>query len=105
MKKLSVLILMMIILGMTVTFTACNSGSKTEKVDKTGKEYTSQYICPMHCPGSGGDEAGSCSVCGMDMVKNKDYKAEEAPDLNEEASDAQMNEESHDGHMHDNDSL
>ena len=35
-----------------------------------GKEYTSAYICPMHCEGSGSDEAGTCPVCGMDYKKN-----------------------------------
>lgn len=41
---------------------------------KKGKEYTSAYICPMHCEGSGSAEPGSCPVCGMDYVKNdKDH--------------------------------
>ncbi len=39
--------------------------------DKTGKEYTAAYICPMHCKGSGSDKAGTCPVCKMDYVKNK----------------------------------
>ena len=38
--------------------------------DETGPEYTSAYICPMHCPGSGSAEPGKCSACGMDYVKN-----------------------------------
>lgn len=33
-----------------------------------GKEYTSAYVCPMHCEGSGSEEAGKCPVCGMDYV-------------------------------------
>ncbi len=40
--------------------------------DKSGPEYTSDYICPMHCEGSGSDEPGKCPVCGMDYVKNED---------------------------------
>lgn len=39
--------------------------------DKTGPEYTSVYVCPMHCDGSGSDEPGECPVCGMDYVKNE----------------------------------
>ena len=39
-----------------------------EAVDKTGPEYTSAYICPMHCKGSGSDEAGKCPTCGMEYV-------------------------------------
>lgn len=38
--------------------------------DKTGPEYTSAYVCPMHCKGSGSDKPGECPVCGMDYVKN-----------------------------------
>lgn len=58
-----------------------------EATDTTalGKEYTSTYICPMHCEGSGSEEAGVCPVCGMDYVMNKSL---------EEA------EEGHEGHMH-----
>ena len=42
-----------------------------ETVDKTGKEYTSAYVCPMHCEGSGSAEPGKCPKCGMDYVKNE----------------------------------
>ncbi len=42
-----------------------------EAVDKTGKEYTSAFICPMHCKGSGSAETGKCPVCGMDYVANE----------------------------------
>jgi hypothetical protein len=57
---------------------ACGSGhghshdeaTDTEEVDKSGPEYTSAYICPMHCKGSGSDQAGTCPVCGMDYVVN-----------------------------------
>lgn len=40
------------------------------KDDKSGPEYTSNYICPMHCPGSGSDTIGVCATCGMDYVVN-----------------------------------
>jgi len=42
-----------------------------KKVDRSGKEYTSKYICPMHCNGSGSDTTGVCPDCGMDYVPNK----------------------------------
>lgn len=42
------------------------------EIDKSGPEYTSLYICPMHCEGSGSDEPGECPVCGMDYVPNED---------------------------------
>lgn len=58
-------------------------------IDSTGKEYTSVYICPMYCKGSGSDQPGTCPVCDMDYVKNpKNMPAE-----------AEM--ESHEGHDHD----
>ena len=53
--------------------TSCGT-SKKEDVDKTGKEYTSTYVCPMHCEDSGSNEAGQCPVCGMDYVLNEENK-------------------------------
>lgn len=38
-----------------------------------GMEYTSVYVCPMHCKGSGSDSAGTCPVCGMDYVKHQEH--------------------------------
>ncbi len=46
-----------------------------EKLDTTGPEYTSLYICPMHCQGSGSDHAGVCPSCGMDYVMNESAPA------------------------------
>jgi hypothetical protein len=45
-----------------------------EKVDTSGMEYTSMYICPMHCKGSGSDKPGVCPVCGMDYELNETGK-------------------------------
>ncbi|MFT5824235.1 MAG: hypothetical protein ACI8ZM_005501 [Crocinitomix sp.] len=50
---------------------SCNNA---ESESKTGPEYTSTYVCPMHCEGSGSAEAGQCPVCGMDYVLNKENK-------------------------------
>lgn len=72
-------------------FSSCNAEetdknsdtTKTEVVDTTkindsdeilGQEHTAKFICPNHCKGSGGDEAGVCPVCGMDYIENFDYK-------------------------------
>ncbi|MCB9251366.1 MAG: hypothetical protein H6605_02805 [Flavobacteriales bacterium] len=57
----------------TLLFTSvasCTFDSNSEVGDKNSKEYTSAYVCPMHCEGSGSDTAGQCQVCGMDYVKN-----------------------------------
>ncbi len=43
-------------------------------VDMTSKEYSSTYVCPMHCEGSGSDAAGKCPVCGMDYVLNAEHQ-------------------------------
>lgn len=51
-----------------------------EAVDKTGPEYTSAYICPMHCKGSGSDSEGKCPVCGMAYVANTDHESHEGHD-------------------------
>lgn len=48
--------------------------AEEKAADKTGKEYTSAYVCPMHCEGSGSAEPGKCPVCGMDYVKNEDHE-------------------------------
>lgn len=50
------------------TMTAC--GTNKTKQDQSGPEYTSAYVCPMHCKGSGSDESGNCPVCGMEYIKN-----------------------------------
>ena len=57
---------------------SCGEGNKSGKAKteqseteaNQGKEYTSDYICPMHCEGSGSDKPGECPVCGMAYKKN-----------------------------------
>ena len=82
--------------------TSCNSADKSnakkkiEKVNKaTDKEYTSAYVCPMHCKGSGAAEMGTCPVCKMDYEKNEDYKGSTEGDSHEG-----HDHDSHDGHDH-----
>ena len=47
-----------------------------ETADMKGKEYTSKYVCVMHCEGSGSDEEGKCPVCRMDYVLNEEHMAD-----------------------------
>jgi hypothetical protein len=66
-------------------FIACGGGEQKE-TSTTPAENGSQllaevdtvhaYICPMHCENSAQMEPGVCKVCGMDLVKNPDYKGE-----------------------------
>ncbi len=66
-------------------FVSCKNTSETKVVDQAmpkvakivkatdvnGKEYTSAYICPMYCVGSGSDKPGDkCPACNMDLVPN-----------------------------------
>jgi|JI10StandDraft_1071094.scaffolds.fasta_scaffold72011_3 hypothetical protein len=60
-----------------VIFSSCkevkkeeNSSPVIQKVDQSGPEFTSAYICPMNCKGSGSDKPGVCPVCGMDYEQN-----------------------------------
>ncbi|MCX2720341.1 heavy metal-binding domain-containing protein [Lentiprolixibacter aurantiacus] len=46
---------------------------QTENVEELGKEYTSAYVCPMHCEGSGSEEKGNCPKCGMAYVANEEH--------------------------------
>lgn len=70
--------------GILVSVSACKSKVETpaqekavmEKVDQSGPEYTSKYICPMHCKGSGSDQPGVCPACGMDYELNPAHQHE-----------------------------
>ncbi len=82
----------LLILALSFFFIACNSSTakkeetkKVERVDMNGNEYTSTYICPMHCAGSGSEEPGVCPVCEMDYVLNEN----------------KVDSDSHEGHDHD----
>nr|WP_042293772.1 heavy metal-binding domain-containing protein [Nonlabens ulvanivorans] len=71
-------ILAAIIIVATVSMVSCKDNkaeTKTETTEKQGKEYTSAYVCPMHCKDSGSDKEGKCDTCGMALVKNEDHKA------------------------------
>lgn len=69
----------------TVLFMSCGESPQSKKartehehlnkgVNHTGPEYTSKYICPMHCTGSGSDSTGICPTCKMDYVLNESDK-------------------------------
>lgn len=67
---------------------------KTEtKIDKNGPEYTSKYICPMYCKGSGAGQMGTCPVCKMNYERNEDFNAVEGSDHGHDHGD-------HEGHSH-----
>jgi len=78
-------LLTLLIIGGSVVFMSCGESPQQKKartehqhlnkgVNHSGPEYTSKYICPMHCAGSGSDSAGVCPTCKMDYVLNETEK-------------------------------
>ena len=89
MKNLKFVFVLFSCLFIVGAISSCgNSGHKKEKTETQGKEYTSAYVCPMHCEGSGSAEPGKCPVCGMDYVLNEDNQEEE------------HDHDDHEGHNH-----
>ena len=85
MKQVKIL-LPALLLALSTLFTACNGDAaatqESEQPEATteaaaphgeGPEYTSAYVCPMHCEGSGSDEPGACPVCGMEYVAQAEH--------------------------------
>ena len=100
MKKMKFIMLIAALFVAGISFQACNdkgtstkatsSKEKTEHMEKQGKEYTSAYVCPMHCEGSGSDQPGNCPKCGMK------YKKNDMSGMNHDGH----NHEGHEGHNH-----
>jgi len=69
----------LLLLGLFVY--SCSGGNSAEGGDAEatevkhgeGKAYNSAYVCPMHCEGSGSEEAGNCPACGMAYVASSDH--------------------------------
>jgi len=75
MKKIKIILLSITLLSIGLAFSSCGSEtSKSSNTEKQGKEYTSAYVCPMHCKDSGSEAAGKCPVCGMDYIANETHK-------------------------------
>ena len=93
---------LIILFAIGVTLISCgnksNDSAKTEQSAKQGKEYTSVYVCPMHCDGSGSHEAGKCPVCGMDYVQNKEHADYDQKQHDHEGHDHEGHD--HEGHDH-----
>jgi hypothetical protein len=84
MKSLKSIGLLTLLFSLTLFIYACGGNSTdhgdqnhdathTEAHHGEGKEYTSTYVCPMHCEGSGSGTEGSCPVCGMAYVAQADH--------------------------------
>lgn len=79
MKKISVVLSLIVICILPYS---CKQNPETKEAERslmkkqeiTCPEYTSKYICPMHCEGSGSDHPGKCPVCHMDYELNESIK-------------------------------
>ena len=71
MKIFKSLIISCLLITTALTISSCG-GNKAS--DTAGKEYTSAYLCPMHCTGSGSEAEGTCPVCGMDYVAKTEHE-------------------------------
>lgn len=101
MKNFRFLLTIALSLSIAFTLASCGGGASETATDKTGKEYTSAYICPMHCKDSGSDKAGKCPVCNMDYVQNENYKAPEGShEGHDHGSHEGHDHGSHEGHNH-----
>ncbi len=100
MKNLKLIFPLFLFAAATLFF-ACGGGENKAE-DQQGKEYTSAYICPMHCTGSGSDKAGTCPVCKMDYVVNEKAKktGTETPDAHDHGDHDGHDHDSHEGHNH-----
>ncbi|MBD1260170.1 hypothetical protein HZY62_06205 [Maribacter polysiphoniae] len=78
MKKFRTILGAMLVIA-SIAMVSCKDNKKeviTEtNAENQGKEYTSAYVCPMHCEDSGSDKEGKCGTCGMTLVKNEDHKS------------------------------
>ena len=93
MKNFKILFFFFFLVSMSVAVVSCDSGETKAKTEQQGKEYTSAYICPMHCDGSGSDKAGTCPVCKMDYVANKEHESHKHSGHNHDGHN-------HEGHSH-----
>lgn len=90
MKSFKLIMTIMVVGLLTMSMYSCGGNKKAdnpkteqaEDMAKQGKEYTSAYICPMHCKDSGSDKPGECPVCGMAYEKNDNSKKEDHSDHN-----------------------
>ena len=80
MKKFRTILGAMLVIA-SIAMVSCKDNKKeveteTEtNAENQGKEYTSAYVCPMHCEDSGSDKEGKCGTCGMTLVKNEEHKS------------------------------
>jgi hypothetical protein len=75
MKNIKIIFFFLAMTASAAFISSCGNSAHNHEhtVHGEGKEYTSAYICPMHCEGSGSDSEGKCPVCGMDYVMQNEH--------------------------------
>jgi hypothetical protein len=80
MKKLKNILTSFLFCSAIMALGACGNGHEhgsgsggDAKAHGASKEFTSAYVCPMHCEGSGSDQPGQCPACGMDYVAQSEH--------------------------------
>lgn len=88
MRFIKLMMASMLVLSFLFVFTACgeapaeaDTAVETETPAEAaaqaphgeGTEYTSAYVCPMHCAGSGSEQAGECPECGMTYIAQAEH--------------------------------
>ncbi len=68
MKNIKSITLGLCLFSASLFTVSCGVDKSGKNAHDTGKEYTSAYVCPMHCKDSGAAEMGTCPVCKMDLV-------------------------------------
>ncbi|HMT29523.1 MAG TPA: heavy metal-binding domain-containing protein, partial [Bacteroidia bacterium] len=76
MKKTILSIALSLSMAMMISCGGEKPSETTEPVTEQAAviNTTHAYVCPMNCENSASDKPGQCSVCGMDLVKNPNYK-------------------------------
>jgi len=108
MKSLKLFVMLVMAFATISLFSGCAGDAASDKTSKTvsgknkaGPEYTSAYICPMHCKGSGNKRAGTCPVCKMDYVVNKDAPKKQGGHNHDHGHSHHGHNHDHHGHNHD----
>ncbi len=104
MKKIALIISVSLMFALSFSITSCSGGADKPKIekatDKNGPEYTSQFLCPMSCKGSGSKLPGKCPACGMAYVKNAHFGHNHGAGGHGDHSGHDHSGHDHSGHNH-----
>lgn len=63
----------LVILFISTLSFSCKSDKKEQQKETTNEVAVKHYYCVNNCEGSGGDEAGNCSVCNTPYTHNQAF--------------------------------